>query len=124
METDQVRQRLEAERERLREVAADVRREMPVDGDELGAQELSVVDQHPADIATEVFEREKYRGLLTQVEGELADVERALARLEAGQYGRCEVCGAEIPDERLEEIPAARYCLKHQVEAEGGFVTS
>ncbi len=119
-----VRQRLEAERERLRDVVSDVRAEMPADGDEVNAQELSVVDQHPADVATEVFEREKDRGLLQQVEGELADVEHALDRLEAGQYGRCEVCGVEIPEERLEAVPTARYCLRHQTEAEGGFVLS
>jgi len=47
------------------------------------------------------------------VEAELADVELALARLDDGTYGRCEVCEAAIDEARLAEAPAARFCRAH-----------
>jgi hypothetical protein len=40
----------------------------------------------------------------------LADVEEALSRLSAGEYGRCEQCGAQIPDRLLATAPEIRYC--------------
>jgi RNA polymerase-binding transcription factor DksA len=40
----------------------------------------------------------------------LADVEDALARLAAGTFGRCEQCGAVIPEGSLAVLPEARYC--------------
>ena len=42
----------------------------------------------------------------------LADVERALAKLDDGTYGLCDRCGALIPDERLEARPWAVLCLR------------
>ena len=41
----------------------------------------------------------------------LADVERALAKLEDGSYGRCDVCGEPIAAERLEALPWAVRCV-------------
>ncbi len=48
------------------------------------------------------------------IEAELADVERALERLDEGTYGTCEACGVTLADERLAEAPAARFCAEHQ----------
>lgn len=48
----------------------------------------------------------------------LAEVTAALARLDAGTYGRCEGCGASVPDERLEIMPAARFCVACQQRSE------
>ena len=45
---------------------------------------------------------------LDQVEKDLADVETALARLEAGTYWTCEVTGQELPDELLAQQPTTR----------------
>ena len=80
--------------------------------------ELSNLDQHQADIGTETFDRERDLSLLEQVEAELADIEHALERLEEGTYGTCEACGKPIGDERLEAVPAARFCLADQDKAE------
>ena len=43
----------------------------------------------------------------------LAEVDRALAKLEDGTYGRCDVCGVAIPPGRLEARPWATRCLAH-----------
>jgi len=49
-------------------------------------------------------------------EKELEDIQtinRALARMELGEYGACEVCGKGIEVERLEAIPWTSVCSKH-----------
>jgi RNA polymerase-binding transcription factor DksA len=33
--------------------------------------------------------------------------------MEEGEYGICQVCGREIADERLEAVPATRFCREH-----------
>lgn len=52
--------------------------------------------------------------VLEQVEAELADVERALRRLDDGSYGTCEACSSPIDDDHLAAQPAARYCADHR----------
>ena len=86
--------------------------------EEDSSAELSHVNQHPADAASDAFEREKEFSILEQVEAELADVDRALGRLDSGTYGRCDACGEAIADERLATLPAARFCVQHQADAE------
>ena len=56
--------------------------------------------------------------MLLSVETELTQLQRALGRLDAGTYGRCEVCGKSIAEGRLEAKPAARYCVEDQAKAE------
>jgi RNA polymerase-binding transcription factor DksA len=50
---------------------------------------------------------------LDRVERDLADVELALARLDAGTYWTDEVTGGVIPDEVLAEHPTARRAGSH-----------
>ncbi len=42
----------------------------------------------------------------------LADVRRAVEKLDEGSYGLCDRCGASIPDERLEARPASVRCVR------------
>lgn len=44
----------------------------------------------------------------------LADINRALEKMDKGEYGICETCGQEIDVKRLEIMPEARICLKCQ----------
>jgi RNA polymerase-binding transcription factor DksA len=119
MDADDARQHLVSEQQRLQRLQAGFEAEHLHDesGDD-STGELSHIDQHAADVASETFEREKDFSILEQVEAELADVERALARLDDGTYGSCEACGGAIGDERLEAQPAARFCIGHQTAAE------
>jgi RNA polymerase-binding transcription factor len=48
--------------------------------------------------------------VLTQVEADLAGVDRAMARLDEGTYDVCEVCGGPIGDDRLAAAPYAVRC--------------
>jgi RNA polymerase-binding transcription factor DksA len=94
---DAARQNLKAEHLRLESVRSSVENDRLHDeSEDESSSELShMVLQHPADIASDAFEREKDFSILEQVEAELADVERALARLDHGTYGTCERCGKE-----------------------------
>jgi DnaK suppressor protein len=53
---------------------------------------------------------EERAGVLDTIEADLADVELALARLDAGTYDACEACGAPLADEVLVSAPTARRC--------------
>ncbi|MED4213990.1 yteA family sporulation protein, partial [Priestia megaterium] len=75
--------------------------------------ELSSYDNHPADMATELYEREKDFGLIELWHKQLEDTKHALQKIEAGTYGICEVSGEEIPFERLEAMPTATTCIQH-----------
>ena len=39
------------------------------------------------------------------------EIDRALAKIDDGTYGRCARCGQEIPEERLEAVPYATLCV-------------
>ena len=78
------------------------------------ADELSHLDQHPGDYATELFDRELAEGVIEQLREELAAIERAERRLDEGTYGRSVVSGKPIPDERLEAIPWAERTAEEQ----------
>lgn len=75
--------------------------------------ELSSYDNHPADEGTELYEREKDIALNEHYEYELQNVQKALNAIEKGTYGKCEVCGSEIPKERLDALPSTTFCVEH-----------
>ncbi|WP_368504003.1 TraR/DksA C4-type zinc finger protein [Alkalihalophilus sp. As8PL] len=70
--------------------------------------ELSNYDNHPADTATDLYEREKDTAIYAHIEKELADVNLALNKINSGTYGICEKTGQTIPTERLSANPTAR----------------
>jgi RNA polymerase-binding transcription factor DksA len=117
MNTEQARDRLIGERDRLIEVRNAASR-LSTSPNGVAERELSSADQHPAEQATETLERELDLGVLQSVEAELLEVEAALARLEASTYGQCEVCGKPIAEGRLEAKPATRYCVEDQAKVE------
>ncbi len=71
----------------------------------------NVYRDHMADQGTATFERELDMTLEENERVELAEVRAALARMDAGAYGVCATCGAEIPDGRLEAVPTASLCM-------------
>jgi RNA polymerase-binding transcription factor DksA len=108
MESEEARRRVETEKQRVEALIDDLRGELGDESESEQLSELSAYDQHPADTATETFEREKDLSILDQLEAELTELQAALERIDAGTYGVDEVTGEPIPDERLDAIPAAR----------------
>jgi RNA polymerase-binding transcription factor DksA len=115
MDRARAKQRLNDERARRLALAQRLRRE---ESDPVESSELSKVDQHPAELGSETFERELELTTLTIVEGELKDIDDALRRLDDGTYGICEECGKPIDEARLEAVPWARYCVVDQARVE------
>ncbi|HDP93912.1 MAG TPA: TraR/DksA family transcriptional regulator [Candidatus Aminicenantes bacterium] len=76
---------------------------------ESGRDSMDEVDQ-----ATELIEREFGSLIATNARASLEKVNAALARIEAGDYGKCQECGVEIPTKRLLALPFALYCVKCQ----------
>ena len=72
--------------------------------------ELARAGQHPADLASETFERELDLTLLNEFRAELEENEDAAARLAHGNYGWCEDCHRPIDLARLAAVPATKRC--------------
>jgi len=77
------------------------------------SRDTNADDEHDPEGATIAFERSQVDALVRQAREHLADIDAALARVAAGTYGLCEVCGKPIPDGRLEARPTARTCVGH-----------
>ncbi len=80
--------------------------------------ELSAYDNHPADLGSETFEREKDLALRDLSRRTLHKIDDALARIEQGKYGFCEHCGRQIANDRLAAIPETTLCLDCESENE------
>lgn len=78
------------------------------------ANELSSYDNHPGDLATELFDKEKGLALKKNEISILNKIDKALKRIDTGEYGNCSACKKEIPEERLKFLPYADYCVDCQ----------
>ena len=114
IDTEHFRARLLDERRRVTEAIEHLRRENPGSlSDETG--ELNPgFDQHPGDVATELYDRELEYTLQDGEQALLVRIDRALARIDDGTYGTCERCGKDIPEERLEARPWAELDIDCQ----------
>lgn len=83
----------------------------------------------PAELASDALDRAAFfaesdlSAAVVEIFADRTDrARRALARLEAGEYGYCEDCGGRIPQERLAAIPEATRCIECQTASERGKV--
>lgn len=81
---------------------------------------LSSTPMHLADLSADNYEQEVATGLLQNEQAILVEIRAALDRLDAGTYGRCQDCGTEMPEARLEALPYARRCVACEERAEQG----
>jgi RNA polymerase-binding transcription factor DksA len=65
------------------------------------------------EVADQLENYEANTAILKQLEIQLGNVKQALLKIEDGTYGICEVCGIEIPEERLEAMPSSTKCIDH-----------
>lgn len=70
-------------------------------------------ESDPTDAADQIEELVVNVPLVADLQKRMREVEAALRRMDEGAYGICEVCGEEIPLERLQANPAARMCIEH-----------
>jgi DnaK suppressor protein len=82
------------------------------DHDEPPEMNTAAGDQHLADHASDMLEREMDWTLEENAEHIVGEIDRALARIDEGAYGICSVCGEAIPDARLAAVPYATLCVR------------
>lgn len=115
--TDERRDTLDAARERIDSMEADIQealkgRDLAADGDE-----RSDGHHHPAEAASDSEYREKQLRDQLRMREQLEQLSRARKAIEAGTYGVCVDCGVEIPEGRLKAIPDAERCVPCQSRA-------
>lgn len=91
-------------------------------GKQLGGDVLAAIDEQIeiGDRSVTILGQDVEFGVLELKRRQVREIDEALARLKAGEYGSCEDCGAEIDEERLEILPVATQCVdcKRRREAE------
>lgn len=108
---EQLRQKLLAQRRVLFRKVADVE------------DDLRWLDTNVEPEIEEEGQEENMARLLARLDdrgkGEIEAIDRALARMASGDYGRCEVCGRAIPPARLQAMPEAETCVSCAERREG-----
>ena len=82
-------------------------------GAELDAPEQMTYGSQAA-AASQVFAQQRDLALREAAERRVREVDAALARIEAGTFGRCTACGEPIAEARLDALPWAALCIDCQ----------
>ncbi len=109
MDTEGLKGRLLEERARLEREIADLEADLSESLED--SSEESPYDQHMAETAGVTLDREIDLSLEENLHASIAQLDRALDKLERGSYGRCDKCGNPISDGRLEVAPFATLCI-------------
>jgi RNA polymerase-binding protein DksA len=109
IDISRMKEALQTERTRVVAAIENLKNENPgTVEDETGDE---TYDQHPADVATAMHDRELDYGITENEQQLLEEMDAALQRIEDGTYGICTNCGKPIPPERLEALPWAQLCI-------------
>ena len=101
------RTELLAMRERVLRAAHDI----VEDDDDESELSSAAGDQHLADHASDMLDREVDDSLEENAEQLVREIDLAIGRIDAGTYGTCSRCGQAIPEERLAAVPYAVLCV-------------
>ncbi len=71
------------------------------------------LNEHWEDQAISYRQNDMRTNLMVEARQSLIYVENALSRIENGTYGKCEVCGEQIEEQRLQALPYATLCMEH-----------
>ena len=108
-------------RKRLEEMLADVERSVAtLEGENAipatnGGQDIDTSDPGAA-----LTDADRESAVIEAMSEQGKQIRAALVRVEDGTYGRCVVCGKELPEERLDARPEAARCVADQARAESG----
>jgi DnaK suppressor protein len=101
---DELRSALESRRD---ELAAELERltRPPEEGASIG------FGKRVGEGTTEAVERLSTTATARSIAASIAEIDKAVERIDAGSYGRCEICGDQISPARLEARPATARCV-------------
>ncbi|HEY4825308.1 MAG TPA: hypothetical protein VIH85_01010 [Solirubrobacteraceae bacterium] len=106
MDAKHARKLLDRERTRIEQALAELDGDGPLESDD----RLEPGDEDDEDLYQDEFDEGHRQELMTQ----LAALDRAEARLEAGTYGLSVESGEPIPDGRLEALPTAERTVDEE----------
>ena len=112
MDTNTYKIKLEEEKKLLMEELGSLGK-VDKTGDWEATPEVSLKNQDvedDGDMAERSEDYEERSSVLDPLEIRLADVNKALSKIEKGDYGICESCGNNIEEDRLEANPSAKTC--------------
>ncbi|KAJ53405.1 YteA family regulatory protein [Clostridium tetanomorphum] len=113
---DSFKTRLLEERKDVEDILKLMKKNETIDSNITDTAELSLYDNHPADIASELYAKESGMALKENELNILNKIDSALKMIDEGKYGICKNCGKEINEDRLKFIPYAEYCVDCQKE--------
>lgn len=115
IDTTTFEKRLREEKVTLEKQLAEIAVRNPeIKGDwELREPSLLITQSDQSEAADRLEELEENNALLVSLEDRLHEVEAALARIEEGTYGICELSGEPIEEDRLDANPCARTSKAH-----------
>ena len=95
--------------EKLKKEKAELEKQLKIipEVTEMGSDTEGEVSEEEADEAEEFVTN---AGIKDSFENRLVDINSALAKIQAGIYGKCEKCQSAIDTEILEVNPEARCC--------------
>ncbi len=111
MDTEKIKSLLEAEKEKLEKELASFAVQDPNLKGNWDAKPINTEDTDMEEKAGEATEYDNRLSLEHSLELKLKDVNSALEKITAGNYGVCEKCGKQIEGERLAVAPEARLCI-------------
>jgi len=112
LDLEQFRQSLMAERARITALHREQRADMLAEAGD-AANDLATSDYNdPGDLGALLADSARDRAQDDNLKDELHAIEHALARMDEGLYGICEVTGQPIPKERLRAIPWATMTVE------------
>ncbi len=117
-ELPKFREQLLAEQARLEAELQEIEKRTAQFDESERANQISAYEDHPADLASETFERERDLAIGENVESMLHKVITALEKIDRGTYGTCDACGGNIKKARLKALPFATLCLECQARLE------
>jgi len=115
MKNNKYKKLLEEEKKKLLKELSTIGKKNPTSPNGWEAIETNL-DSDSADeneVADEIEELGENEAILAKLANQLTSVEHALEKIKKETYGKCDVCGEEIPEARLEANPAASTCIKH-----------
>jgi RNA polymerase-binding transcription factor DksA len=117
MNTEHFKQKLIEEKKRLetelgRISAHEEGKEVPAETWE-ATKTLEIDPADDTELADSFEELSTNQGIVSNLEKQLKDVDAALEKIGAGNFGICEIGGELIEEDRLEANPAARTCKAH-----------
>jgi DnaK suppressor protein len=100
-------------KKRLEDLQAEILRAINPQQNEESGEPRDEIDH-----ANDLIEQDMESLMSTNMRSNLKDVEAALERINAGEFGKCQLCEKEISPKRLDMLPFAKYCTACQEKAE------